>query len=293
MVYYPVSDAKLYEEIETEKPGWLITARQRRDDNVNGQALVWKDSIWSDIKPVFMRRQADKCVYCEFPLGGRSTQDVEHYRPKSRISVWPTGGTALYEFTTGGAVSNGYYWLAYDPMNYAASCKDCNSALKRDAFPILSNRGAAPLTVLKLNQDEKPLLLFPFGDWGDDPAEYFVFDGIFVRPKSGLEMEKQKRARVTIDFFRLNSRHNLLRARYTVLGLIWANVELRQTSTSAATVARAERTILQNIIPEAPHTLCARSFHELMKSNPARAVELHEEALTILKGLGYFKIAGP
>jgi hypothetical protein len=176
MVYYPVSDAKLYEEIEIQKPDWLITARQRKDDNVNGQALVWKDSTWSQIKPVFMRRQADKCVYCEFPLGGRSTQDVEHYRPKSKISVWPTGGTVPYEFTTGEAGANGYYWLAYDPMNYAASCKDCNSALKRDAFPILSNRGAAPL------------------------------------------------------------------------------------------------------IPEAPHTLCARSFHELMKSNPARAVELHEEA---------------
>lgn len=287
MVYYPISVDDLRQKIGNS---WLQKADQRTQANRAGQRLIFSDSIWSEIKPVYMELQFDKCVYCEFPLGGRSTQDVEHYRPKSKISAWPRKPT--YGYATGDARTDGYYWLAYDPQNYAASCKDCNSALKRDCFPIAAARGDLSKNVVALNKAEKPFLLFPFGDWGDDPSKYLEYEGIFVRPRQGLAEARRRRAEITIDFFQLNKRRSLLRERYRVIGLIWANVELRQTSASPNVVARAEATILENIIDEAPQALCARSFLELMQSDPLRATTLAEGAKEHLKKLGYLTIGG-
>lgn len=290
MVYYPISEADLIERIDDASATWRGLADGRTAANVAAGKLQVSDSLWSKIKPVYMKRQFDKCVYCEFPLGGRSTQDVEHFRPKSKISAWPNG-KAAYPYATGAAQASGYYWLAYDPLNYAASCKDCNSALKRDAFPIMAGRGAALQKVTVLNASEEPLLLFPFGDWGDNPAEYFDYDGIFVQAKSGLNAAAERRAQVTIDFFRLNKRPNLLRARHMAMGLIWSNVHLRQTAGSLHVVEDAQRTILENIIDEAPQALCARAFLDLMEKDPGRAVRLRAEARAHLQRLGYLQLA--
>ena len=290
MAFYPISEAALRAKI---KPEWLIRATALTATNVAASRLVEAGSIWSEIKSVYMDWQADKCVYCEFPLGGSSTQDVEHFRPKSKISVWPKASAPPYNFGTGMGQDTGYYWLAFDPCNYAASCKDCNSALKRDYFPVAGTRGTATAHVTQLNASERPLLLFPFGDWGDDPNEFLVFKGIFVEPKSGLTPANAQRAKVMIDFFRLNERRNLLRNRFTVLDTIWTAVELRQTSHNAATVKRAETTILRNIVPEAPHSLCARAFLELMQSSDSadqqRATDLWVLAEQHLVRLGLLK----
>lgn len=286
MAYYPISEQELYRRIG---PAWVALAQGHTLTNVTAGRLVEAGSIWSKIKPVYMDWQADKCVYCEFALGGNSSQDVEHYRPKSKISAWPKAGSASYSFSTGMAQDSGYYWLAFDPRNYAASCKDCNSALKRDYFPIAAQRGTATRQVVALNKSEKPLLLFPFGDWGDDPAGFLSFNGIFVEPRTGLTAKQKNRAQVTIDFFRLNTRRNLLRARFMAIDAIWNAVELRQTSANPATIARAEATIVRNIAAEGPHSLCARAFLELMQSaslnDKVRATALWEAAELHLKTL--------
>ena len=214
MAFYPISEQELHDKIG---PAWIAKAQGLTQTNIAASKLAEAGSIWSKIKPVYMDWQADKCVYCEFALGGNSSQDVEHYRPKSKISAWPKAGAAAYPFATGVPQATGYYWLAFDPCNYAASCKDCNSALKRDYFPIAAQRGAATNKVATLNTSEKPLLLFPFGDWGDDPAAFLTFNGIFVEARPGLTLHQANRAQVTIDFFRLNARRNLLRARFMAI----------------------------------------------------------------------------
>ncbi len=112
-----------------------------------------KKGIWSEVKPVYMSLQRDKCAYCERKLasadfGGTIEHDLEHFRPKSSARPWPTTAISrerglVYTFPTGKHHASGYYWLAYHPLNYCVACKKCNTPLKLDFFPIAVNRPAA------------------------------------------------------------------------------------------------------------------------------------------------------
>ncbi|MBA0219757.1 HNH endonuclease [Pectobacterium brasiliense] len=53
-----------------------------------------------------------KCAYCETFFSASSPVDVEHYRPKSKVSE--------------DATHPGYWWLAMDWENLLPSCIDCN-----------------------------------------------------------------------------------------------------------------------------------------------------------------------
>ncbi len=53
-----------------------------------------------------------KCAYCESKVVAQSHLEVEHFRPKKRVSDRPA--------------HPGYYWLAYEWTNLYLSCKLCN-----------------------------------------------------------------------------------------------------------------------------------------------------------------------
>lgn len=272
MVRYPISLADLEAKIVAESATWQQRAATMTAENVAAAALKHKDSIWSEIKPAYMRAQFNKCIYCERPLAGlvagKVEQDVEHYRPKGKISAWPKANSGLsYGFPTGDPKPHGYFWLAFAIQNYAASCKPCNSTRKSDSFPIVGARGDATLTLKQLNTLEKPLIVFPFGNWGDDPAGLFRFEGILIHPKAKTGA-KHQRARVTIDFFGLNDREELWEDRFRVIQSIFANVEVRETTTKADRRAAAERTIADAISIAGPQALCAREFLSLLETDP-------------------------
>ena len=123
--------------------------------------------FWSEVKDHYIKRQHGKCVYCETALEWGEYAgvqwDLEHFRPKSAVRAWPGRSSKLrskYSEFPLGAAFNGYHQLAYSPHNYAASCKTCNSSLKRDYFPIASQRtqgGRLPSGYLT----ERPYLVYP------------------------------------------------------------------------------------------------------------------------------------
>ena len=121
------------------------------------------------MKPVYIALQHGKCAYCERGLEegslGSIEWDVEHYRPKSRVQVWPAINGPLkdsFNFNTGTASSTGYYLLPYQPLNYLATCKVCNSPLKSDYFPIAKRRLTAVGNLERLAKEE-PFLIYPIG----------------------------------------------------------------------------------------------------------------------------------
>lgn len=71
----------------------------------------------------------NKCAYCE-SISFKA--DVEHYRPKKRVTR-PNGN------------STGYYWLCYEWSNLLPACFECNSRSgKWNKFPISGTRQTTP-----------------------------------------------------------------------------------------------------------------------------------------------------
>jgi len=142
MIRIPVTPEELTRLIEEEAPGWSKRAAERTKQARRLQRFTGP-GIWSEVKGVYMKLQHHKCAYCERPMAespeAKLEYDVEHFRPKSRVTPWPDEDTAKrlrirYKVRSGAA--RGYPLLAHDPRNYAVTCKVCNSPLKADHFPI-------------------------------------------------------------------------------------------------------------------------------------------------------------
>jgi len=100
MIQYFVSRQKLEALIEAESPGWLSRAAARTAEFRNKGRYEEASSIWSQVKPVYMRFQGfSKCAYCERMLEsidyGKGEQAVEHFRPKRRVKAWPVPETLV------------------------------------------------------------------------------------------------------------------------------------------------------------------------------------------------------
>jgi hypothetical protein len=254
MIHYSITQAGLRDKIEASKPGWLARAA----------AASPADELWGEIKSVYLDLQNDKCLYCELkleggPLGKRNW-DVEHYRPKGRVQIWPTGAKAGYGISCGDAAA-GYPLLAHDERNYAASCKVCNSGLKRDYFPVRQARLLASSDFDELKAEE-PHLLFPLGDWGDKPEDYIVFQGMIPVPGSAPGRGRNyERAKVTIDFFKLAAGREILRReRAVVITDLYDNLLILDSTLSQDQKDRAQRRIAEACDAASAHCACARDF---------------------------------
>jgi hypothetical protein len=268
---------------------WMTRAARRTNKFITAGQFAEKTSIWSEIKIVFSELQNNRCAYCQRPLAnpeyGSGEHDLEHYRPKGQVTDYPTPKDGVtFSFPTGTSSPTGYYWLAYHLENYAVSCIPCNRGLKLDRFPIAGTRATPPkdeaqakkLDPAALDQLEQPLLLFPYVD---DPEEYIEFFGAVprARHKQGI---KHQRATVTIAFFALADEHRdeLFRARFKLIASLYENFQdLNSTSTKRKTAAK--RRIEALCHPNADHSACARAYHQLLQTDPAKAEIIYEIAL--------------
>ena len=146
MIRYAISEDELKVGIQVTSPTWRARASAATATLVQHRSYTKIGPDWGDIKPVYMAVQHNKCAYCERLLPpeevGRLEHDVEHFRPKSRVLRWPpSSAQPAYAFGTGPKDDRGYYWLAYEPLNYCTACKACNSNRKRDYFPVAGSRG--------------------------------------------------------------------------------------------------------------------------------------------------------
>lgn len=279
MIRYPILRDELEQRIRQLSPAWLAKAKKRTEAFRRAGKYDENSSIWSEIKAVYMALQYNKCAYCETRLEGGTLgaiqHDLEHYRPKKRVKKWPDPNKpSPYPFPTGDEWSEGYFLLAYHPLNYVTACKSCNSPLKANYFPIAHTRGPQSDEPDALRV-EQPYLPYPLSDVDTDPEALLTFDGIVVKPAS-LQRHEARRGQITIDFFELNGRESLRMGRAEQLQQLWFALLIASAPPSPDAAELAQHTIARLTHLASPHCNCVRSFLRLAQQDPtkARAVAL-------------------
>ncbi|HEX4962314.1 MAG TPA: hypothetical protein VF173_15870 [Thermoanaerobaculia bacterium] len=291
MIRYPVAPDDLRKLIEAESKTWLAEARQKTDAFRAVQQYAEKEGSWSLVKGAYMAVQHGKCAYCERKSGqdkeSKIEHDVEHFRPKSAVRAWPSPkGKLKYSFSTGGPSPTGYYLLAYNIFNYAVACKKCNTIYKSDYFPVAG-------TARVLDQDdprqlagEEPFLIYPLGDLDDDPEDLITFQGLIAVPKHASGRQHD-RGRVTIDFFKLDLRDELLFQRAVLLKCLYWALDDLETAVNPKRRQAAQQTVDLALDPRSPHTSCARAFHGLFREDRAEADRQYEKIYGYLEKKGF------
>jgi hypothetical protein len=223
-------------------------------------------------------------------IEGDIANDIEHFRPKAKVAVWKPP----QEFVTAGVRPSppagpkgdpGYRDLAYHPWNYAASCKVCNSVLKRNYFPILGTRQSTATDPRNM-KDEQALFIYPIGNLDDDPESLIRFDGMHPEPSAPAGTREYLRAIVTIEVFQLNdavSRKELFRSRALLLRALCQ--ELLTKSDPASTPAQkteAERWTAIYLDRTSPHTNCLKCMKQAFDRDRAEATKWIANAASFL-----------
>ena len=290
MIRYPITKAQLEALITAEDPTWLQRAKDRTDSFRAKGFYEESSSIWSEVKPVYMRLQGmGKCAYCEREMErvelGKIEQDVEHFRPKGNVKAWKAPkklkdeGVAVTPTPTAG---KGYHLLPYHPFNYAAACKPCNSTLKKDYFPVVGDYDLDAEDPADM-ASEAHYLLYPISDIDDDPETIIEFHGVSPRPVAATG-KKRHRALVTIEFFKLDDpeeRKNLYRDRAILIMALFPLLQKTKTGTAAAKAA-AKATVDGFLNPQLRHLNCARNFRKLFTEDPAEAEAIYDGAVKLM-----------
>ena len=288
MIRYPFNVVEVRNAIMANDPTWFVRGRDRTEGFIRKGSYSEKSSIWSNAKAPFIDLQHRKCAFCERQfegtIYGRIEHDVEHFRPKAGVDLWPptdARSPLVYAFPTGVSDEKGYYWLPYSLLNYVGSCKVCNSILKRNYFPICDKRvvGEEAARLERTPIDllvELPLLCYPLGNWDDDPEDLITFDATVAVPRhrSG---HKNRRGQVIIDFFRLNKREQLHIERARMI-TIFGPVLAKQNNGKAMSPNEAQ--VLAKLSkPWLPHASCLRAFARTYASDPIRGAEIYDRCL--------------
>ncbi|VVN49231.1 hypothetical protein [Pseudomonas fluorescens] len=279
MIKYAITQTALNDEITAIAPRWSANATKRTQKLVRLGCFKEKTSIWSQVKPVYMKLQLNKCVFCErqfeSPQYGTIEFDLEHFRPKSSVLVWPDSqrhANLNYAAATGNVSQAGYFWLAYEPLNYAASCKVCNTTFKLNYFPIAGARGAvnAPLASLS---DETPYLCYPIGTGAEDPETLVTFIATIAVPTQPRGPQRL-RGQIIIDFFGLNDREQLHRDRARMIALFGPALLAQAQGIASHSDLQLIDKMTQ---PNLPHCSCLRAYKRLWTTDAGLAQRIFEQ----------------
>ncbi|MFY1618973.1 hypothetical protein [Micromonospora sp. WMMD736] len=131
-----------------------LTAAEKRKKIIDDNSRMW-----SELKNVLLRWSYQKCWYSELREDG-SDYHVDHFRPKGRVA------------NDGEPMREGYWWLAFDWLNYRIAVSYANSPHrsvagdvrgKRDQFPLAP--GNTPAGVDEDLSAEIPVLLDPLSSY--------------------------------------------------------------------------------------------------------------------------------
>jgi hypothetical protein len=279
VIRYDIDRTALLADIAAIDPRWSAKVARRTARFVRAGRYEEGSSLWAPVKPVYMDVQKSKCIFCERRFEnkqyGKIEFDLEHFRPKSSVVALPNEQfhpNLNYDFETGMAADVGYYWLAYEIENYAASCKVCNSALKSNYFPVAGRRGAAIADVRSL-ASELPFLCYPLGTSDEDPEELITFVATTAIPKAESGYRRQ-RGQIIIDFFDLNGREELHQQRAEMISLFGGAL----LAISAGTANETDIAVADSIFyPTWPHAACIRAFRRLWQENAAEAAMVYDK----------------
>lgn len=282
MIRHPYDSTEVEAAIAAVDSGWKKKAAARIRKFVDLGRYEEASAIWSVVKPVYMRLQHNKCVFCEQQLEGGLygpvAWDLEHFRPKGELALWPDPvrhADLVYGQGLGAASATGYYWLAYELRNYAASCKVCNTRFKLNYFPVGAGRGAVADPVDALLHSEQPLLCYPLGDLDEDPEDLVTFMLTTAVPKQKTG-PGALRGQVIIDFFGLNLRDHIHRDRARMIGAAGSLLLERDRGTASPAQLRALALLQERHVP---HAGCIRAFLKLWEDDVAQAFRGYEACL--------------
>ncbi|MDJ0866334.1 MAG: hypothetical protein QNK03_09520 [Myxococcota bacterium] len=297
MIRYPIRPSTWRRRVDAASRDWLQTAQARTDrfrvlGRYEGEG---RSSIWSRIKRVYMELQGFKCGFCERRLEksafGNIEHDVEHFRPKKSVKLWPSPKQRRERDITvdqelglglGEAAEPGYFLLAYHIENYLISCKTCNSTLKSNSFPVARARQTGGDTPRNM-KGERPYLIYPIGAVDTDPRRLITFEGVTPVPVAASG-HRRARALVTIEFFELDTREVLLEERAEkILAL---HVALAAADDPDPVTAAAAQLMVERLTADdSPHANCSLRHRQLAASDPGRANDVAEAALRFLAGM--------
>lgn len=180
-------------------------ALNRRKDKVDEKLTITakknyikSTNTWGLLKHWLSELSHGKCWYCE-SNSERAASDVDHFRPKAGVTCNRS------ELTN----HDGYYWQAYEWLNYRYSCQRCNRSEKdndilfgkHNEFSLCdeNQRNYTPTCV----NDEKPKLLDPCKE-GDAKLLAHLVSGA-VEPCYPNGTGEYDRAVYTCQTFGLNS----------------------------------------------------------------------------------------
>jgi hypothetical protein len=274
MIRYAADLEEIRNKIKKQSPGWLVDATRKTAKFRKARRYSEKSSSWSKIKLVYMELQHAKCGYCERKLesgaSGKIEWDVEHYRPKGEVKIWPDAKLSkklAYSFPLGPGSKTGYYLLPYHPLNYLAACKVCNTPYKSNYFPIAGKRRMTSAAGPEEAGGELPFLPYPIAQIDEDPEQLLTFQGFICVPVANAG-HRRNRAIVTIDFFRLNERDTLLEERAELIVMIWAMLQ-RQAADPSDSLADV---FLKRVLSNAnKHGNCARAFLKTVERDQQEA----------------------
>jgi hypothetical protein len=297
MTRIEVTASKLRRLITAHDPTWLKRAREHTKALETGIPDPQFPSLWSEIKKVFIELQGGdwegKCAYCEKWLEAvKIEHDVEHFRPKAKVARWEVPKHLLPEseaaelrvIQPADGSEPGYRLLAYHILNYATACKECNSVLKRNLFPITGKRLSNAKDPAKLKA-EGALLIYPIGGVDTDPEDLIEFQGISPQAKAAAGLDRL-RAMITIEIFRLDDwrkRRSLIHDRFEWIEKLWWALQRRDRGAPPNDVIDAKKAIARLTSSSFRHANCLRSFHRLYEGNRGEAERVYEEAKRYLE----------
>jgi hypothetical protein len=145
-------------------------------------------SVWRDLRTELMAHFGGKCWFTDAPEYVAKL-DVEHFRPKAEA------------LSRKGAKRQGYWWLAFDWLNYRLCGQIPNRESKKCWFPLM------PLSTVAATENdnwqlESPVFLDP-----KNPADVelvaYAEDGL-VHPKPGATRRERYRVTLTNDLLGLS-----------------------------------------------------------------------------------------
>jgi len=127
---------------------------------------------------------------------------------------------------------------------------------------------------------ERPLLIYPVGDWDIDPESAIEFLGFM--PQAKAASPNYFRGLVTIAFFGLDDigkRSDLFLERAKIIVSMKPFLDdANNQNASAADRAAAQARVDRFTSSKSPHANCARSFERLFKSDRAAADACYKAA---------------
>lgn len=187
--------------------------RELNESYARGEPKAILDKLYKGQKEFYVGLHGlfhGKCAYCETSIAVSQPGDIDHFRPKRRVtqSAQPV---MIPDRSAQNAFHPGYYWLAYECRNLLPTCEDCNRPNKSktrghrigkwNEFPVKNFRAYAPGGEIH----EEPLLLNPIAEL--DVSEHLRIDerGVFAC----LTAE----GHTTCEIFGLNLREALIQER--------------------------------------------------------------------------------